>query len=158
MKMKIAPIRPSFLDLVRREGIDDLGQPVKRVVAEGGEPCRDVLRRAVAGEALILASYSPFAKPGPYREFGPVFVLATPDIEAVDHDRLPMDPGADSSYLKKQFVLRAYGEDESILDAVMVTPGDADLVVERLLSAADVAFIHARFPLYGCFAARIERG
>ncbi|HEU4888644.1 MAG TPA: DUF1203 domain-containing protein, partial [Thermoanaerobaculia bacterium] len=55
----IAAIPESFLQRVRSEGIDDLGQPVKHVIAQGGEPCRDVLRRATAGEPLILASFTP---------------------------------------------------------------------------------------------------
>jgi hypothetical protein len=50
------PLRDSFLLKARSEGVDDLGQPVERWVAEGGEPCRDALRRARPGEALILAS------------------------------------------------------------------------------------------------------
>jgi len=63
----MAPIPAHFLQSVRTEGIDDLGQPAKHVVATGGEPCRDVLRRAAPGEPLILASFSPFSKPGPYK-------------------------------------------------------------------------------------------
>lgn len=57
---KILPVRDDFLARARSEGIDDLGQPVERMFATGGEPCRDSFRRAEAGEALILASYCPF--------------------------------------------------------------------------------------------------
>jgi hypothetical protein len=70
MPITIAPIPIAFLNRVRHEGLDDLGQPVKRVEAQGGEPCRDVLRRAQPGEQLILASFTPFTKPGPYHEIG----------------------------------------------------------------------------------------
>ena len=79
----IAPLPELFLQRLRSAGIDDLGQPVKRLVAEGGEPCRVVLRRARAGERLILASFTPFTAPGPYKEYGPVFVLADSKGEAV---------------------------------------------------------------------------
>ena len=69
MKIQIAPLPEEFLTRVRTQGIDDLGQPVKRLVSvEGGEPCRDVLRRALPGEELILASFSPFGQVGPYHE------------------------------------------------------------------------------------------
>src|SRR6266852_6401185 len=85
----IAPIPAAFLNRVRIEGLDDLGQAVKHVEAEGGEPCRDVLRRAQPGEKLILASFTPFTKPGPYHEYGPVFVLAEDGNEPVHRDRLP---------------------------------------------------------------------
>ena len=56
MNYKITPIRSDFLIKVREAGIDDQNQPVVTQVAMGGEPCRDVLRRANVGEALILAS------------------------------------------------------------------------------------------------------
>ena len=70
MKYQITPIRKDFLIKVRESGIDDQNQPIVHFIAEGGEPCRDVLRRAVAGEELILASYCPFSKPGPFKEYG----------------------------------------------------------------------------------------
>ena len=80
-----------------------------------------------------------------------MFVLANAE-EAAARDRLPLD-----GYLRSQFVVRAYGADESILDAAMVTPGDATDTIERFFASDDVAFVHARFPVYGCFALRIDR-
>jgi len=153
MQINIAPVPAAFLDRARSEGIDALGQPVRRVVAEGGEPCRDVLRRARAGEELILASFSPFREEGPYREFGPVFILADASAEGVPRKALPVTQG----YLRDRFVLRAYSPREEILDAAMVTPAETEETIERFLANPDVAFVHARFPLYGCFACRIDR-
>lgn len=151
MSIRIAPLPERFLQKVRREGIDDLGQPVKRLVAAGGEPCRDVLRRAAAGEELILASFTPFSKAGPYKEYGPVYVLAD-DGESVGSAVLPTD-----GYLRERFVIRAYSEAEEILDAAMVTPDEAPAAVERFLGRGETAFLHVRFPTYGCFACRVER-
>ena len=54
-------------------------------------------------------------------------------------------------------MIRAYSNAEEIRDAAMVTRDDAADVVDRLLAREDVAFLHARFPTYGCFALRIER-
>lgn len=152
--MTIAPLPEAFLRRVRNEGIDDLGQAVKliRSVA-GGEPCRDVLRRARPGEELILASYSPFAKEGPYHEYGPVFVLAHASEEDVPRDALPIAAG----YLRDQFVLRAYSHAEEIHDAALLGPNDASETLARFLENPEVAFVHARFPVYGCFACRIDR-
>lgn len=152
----VAPIPQRFLDRVRNEGIDDLGQPVKRVVAEGGEPCRDVLRRARAGEALILASFSPFSKPGPYKEYGPIFVLAEPSEEAVTRDALP-SAGAPAGYVREQCAVRAYSVDEEIIDAALIRATELEETVERFLASSDSAFLHVRFPAYGCFAFRIDR-
>ena len=148
--MTIAPIPDAFLERVRSEGIDDLGQPVKRVVAEGGEPCRDVLRRAVAGEELILASFTPFTKSGPYKEYGPIFVLANPSRES---ESVRLQTG----YLREQFAIRAYSEAEEIVDAALVKANDFEETVQRFFASENTAFLHVRFPSYGCFALRIDR-
>jgi hypothetical protein len=153
----IAAIPEIFLHRVRTEGIDDLGQPVKHVIAKGGEPCRDVLRRATAGEPLILASFTPFSKPGPYKEYGPIFVLARPDEEAARRDELPQ-AGGPADYLREQFVIRAYSPAEEIVDATLVKAPELAATVERFLASDDIAFLHVRYPAYGCFACRIDRG
>jgi hypothetical protein len=160
MTIHIPPMPQAFLDRVRNDGIDDLGQAVVRRVAQGGEPCRDALRRARPGEELILASFSPFTASGPYHEYGPVFVLARPAAEAAARDLLPLEPlshGWPEGYLRDRFVLRAYSAADEILDAAMVTPAEADETVKGFLRRPEVAFVHARFPLFGCFACRIDR-
>lgn len=151
----IAAIPTDFL-MRARAGFDALDQPVRRVEAQGGEPCRDVLRRARAGERLILASFSPFSKPGPFREFGPIFIRETADEDAPSLDRLPNAGGADD-YLQHQFVVRAYSAEEEIRDAVLVAAGEFEPAVDRLLAEPATAFLHVRFPTYGCFALRIDR-
>jgi len=154
--LNVLPMPEDFLQRVRQTGLDDLGYPVHRMIsAEGGEPCRDALRRAYPGEELILASFSPFTQAGPYHEYGPVFVLANPDPTPLTLDTLPIF--GETPYLRKQFALRAYSHYESILEAELVTPDTAYATIERFFSRDDVAFVHARFPSYGCFACRIDR-
>lgn len=155
IRARVAAIPSEYLNQVRTEGRDALGQQVKRVVAEGGEPCRDVLRRAEKGEELILASFSPFEKPGPYHEYGPIFVLANESTEAIDRGQVPA--GNDGNYLQQRFAIRAYSENEEIVDAALVEPGDAQETVDRFFARADTAFLHVRFPSYGCFACRLDR-
>ncbi len=152
----IAPIPEAFLNRVRRDGIDDLGQSVKFVEAQGGEPCRDVLRRALPGERLILASFTPFTKPGPYKEYGPIFVLADNLAEQVNRKALP-PTGSPTDYLRQQFVIRAYSAAEEIVDAALVNATDIGATIDRFLGSDDVAFLHVRFPAYGCFACQIDR-
>ena len=154
--LRIAAIPDQFLHRVRTEGLDDLGQPVKRVIAKGGEPCRDVLRRARAGEELIVASFSPFQKIGPYREYGPIFVSAHATGEAPRLDALPRAGGA-NDYLREQFVIRAYSDAEEIVDAEMVRAPELGERVAHFFASADTAFLHVRFPTYGCFALRVDR-
>ena len=155
LRGRIAPIPAEFLHRVRIDGRDALGQPVKRVRATGGEPCRDVLRRAREGEDLILASFSPFTKEGPYHEYGPVFVLANPSDERVDLRAIEI--GTDSTYLRGQFAIRAYSAGEEIVDARLVEAPVAQDVIDKFFARPDTAFVHVRFPTYGCFACRIDR-
>jgi Protein of unknown function (DUF1203) len=155
-RIKVAPMPAAFLTRARAEGVDDLGQPVKRTVARGGEPCRDVLRRARPGERLILASFSPFSKPGPYHEYGPVFIFENAEPDAIREDELPPIDSPDD-YLREQFVIRAYSADEEILDAELTRAADIGLTIDRFFDSPATSFLHVRFPTYGCFALRIDR-
>lgn len=148
--MYIARLRDSFLTRARIDGFDDLDQPVERCHAKGGEPCRDALRAARPGEALILASYSPFSVRGPYREFGPIFILAEAEPDAADRAVLP------TPYFKTTFALRAYSHDERIIDARLTPLAEAGLNIAMLLALPDTAFLHARFGAYGCFGCAIH--
>jgi hypothetical protein len=154
--MQIGSIPESFLNRVRSTGLDDQGQPVKRVIADGGEPCRDVLRRARTGEHLILASFTPFTKAGPFKEYGPIYVLANASDEDVRREGLP-PAGQDTTYLRQQFVVRAYSDAEEIRDAAFVNAPDFAATVDRFFAVGQTAFLHVRFPTYGCFALRIDR-
>ena len=157
LPVTVAPIPAAFLNRRLAHGLDDLGQPVKRVTAQGGEPCRDILRRARPGEKLILASFTPFTKPGPYHEYGPVFVLEEESAEQAVRDRLPAYGTADA-YLREQFVVRAYSQDEEIVDAALIAASDFESTIDRFFQDAGIAFLHVRYPTYGCFSCRIDRG
>jgi hypothetical protein len=111
---RVVPLKDGFLDRVRHSGLDDQQQAVERSVAIGGEPCRDVLRRALPGEDIILASYCPFELAGPYKEYGPIFVLATHREAPCALHALPIGDG--NAYFKRPFVLRAYSRAERIVD------------------------------------------
>jgi hypothetical protein len=157
MRYQITPIRNDFLINVREAGIDDQNQAVMHIIAKGGEPCRDVLRRAKPGEYLILASYCPFIKSGPYKEYGAVFVLKHQSDEAFDIDTLPLPTGSPSDYFGDNFVLRAYDNNEAIVDARIATLLNAELIIDEFLAQKKVSFIMARFTAYGCYALKLER-
>ena len=149
----LGALRAGFVEQVREREIDDLQQPVVRSVARGGEPLRDLLRRALSGEEIILASYCPFDRAGPFREFGPIYVSARGgqrESEWIFSRRL--DPALD--YFQRQLTLRAYGFDGAIADATIIDFSAAPEQLERFLGRNDVEFVDARFPSYGCFAAR----
>lgn len=157
MNIHLQAIPQHFLAQVRESGRDDQDQPVQRLIAKGGEPCRDVLRRALPGEAVILASFSPFTQRGPFKEFGPVFVLANASDENVRRDVLPLADGPQGRYFNRQFVLRAYDHAGAISGAELVETDTAENVLDAFLAQEEVAFVDARFPTYGCFACRIVR-
>lgn len=157
MSHRIAPLPPRFIRQVRETGLDDLGQSVEVSVAAGGEPCRDVLRRARPGERILLASFSPFAVAGPYREFGPVFLLAESGESEMVASNLSRLHGANGEYFAERLTLRGYSASERIVDARLVSSSEAEAELQRLFANPEVAFVHARFPVYGCFACRIER-
>ena len=150
---RIIPLPSAYLQKAR-SGIDDLGQPVERHLAAGGEPLRDCLRRARPGEAILLASYCPFTAAGPYKEYGPVFVSSAGG-EAPAMDRLPLH--GETPYLGASFVLRAYSPEERIVDACLSSPQAAAADLDVFLARSEVAFVLARFPTYGCYALRMER-
>ncbi|HCA26403.1 MAG TPA: DUF1203 domain-containing protein [Betaproteobacteria bacterium] len=159
MKIAIRPMREDFLLKVREANLDDQNQKVVRLTADGGEPCRDVLRRARPGEELILASYCPFTIAGPYKEYGPVFVLTSPSTEVVDYQSFPLPKGSPTDYLREQpFVLRAYSKAENIVAAELLEPSSAQAVLNTLFEDSQVAFILARYAAYGCYSFRVERG
>jgi hypothetical protein len=152
----IAPIRAEFLRRARENGLDDQNQPVVRTVAEGGEPLRDLLRRARLGEEIILASYGPFSRVGPFREFGPIHVSAAggpaePDLLFRRRVESALD------YFQGQLALRAYRHDGAIGDAALVDFESAPRQLDEFLGRAEIEFVDARFPAYGCFAARFAR-
>jgi len=157
MTYKIKPIREDFLNKVRVKGIDDLNQKVVYLLADGGEPCRDVLRGARAGEKLILASYCPFKQNGPYKEYGPIFVLAHESFEDVNYQELPISGISKQNYLAQSFVLRAYNKHEQIIAAKVVKEEESKNVLIQLLENNNTDFVLARFTAYGCYALRLEK-
>jgi hypothetical protein len=158
MKYTIQSIPQDFLDRVRNRGIDDLGQPVRRFVsANGDEPCRDVLRMARPGEEVILASFSPFAAIGPYREYGPVFVLGNGTSEDVARNVMPRSRQDPDGYVGTHLAIRAYAPHGDILDSAVLESGHAEDQIQTFLSRPEVDFVDARFAGHGCFAFRVKR-
>jgi hypothetical protein len=156
LSFTVSPLRAAFLQQVRRSGRDDQQQPIVRQTAEGGEPLRDLLRRARPGEEIILASYCPFTQSGPFREFGPIYVSTAggaPEPQFLFDRRLD---SADD-YFRDQLTLRAYNRAGAIAAAAIVAFAVAPAQVETFLAEAEIDFVDARFPIYGCFAARFVR-
>lgn len=155
MAWQLHTLHPRFLVQTRQQGLDDLGQPVCRLLAAGGEPLRDSLRRAGPGEAILLAAYSPFPAAGPYKEYGPVFLAAdatgdrVPDLAAV------LANGHD--YLGAQMALRAYDAAQTLCDAVIVPRTGLAAQLAAWADRAEVQTLMLRFAAYGCYALQLRR-
>lgn len=140
--------------------LDDAGHAPEIIVdSDGGSPLRCCLRLSRPDETLLLASYAPLrrwalstgADPGPYNELGPVFLHAEP-CAGPDSDEWPAE-------LRGQpRVLRAYDARGRIVGGAVVVEGAApEPVLADVLDNPDVAFVHARALVHGCFTFAVER-
>lgn len=140
---------------------DDSGSlPEPIVEREGGSPLRCCLRSSGRGEDMFLVSYAPLRRwavetsvdPGPYLETGPVFIHAQA-CAGPEGDGWPED------YRGLPRVLRAYGANGRIRGGAVVPDGDTDpeRFVAEMFADPQVAFIHARALVFGCFTFAIER-
>jgi Protein of unknown function (DUF1203) len=160
---EVRAIAPEVLAGLRNS--DDAGNvPVLLTDTEGGAPLRCCLRRIRPGEHVALVSYAPLrrwaretgAEPGPYDEVGPVF------IHAAECDG-PAGTGYPASFATSARVLRAYGENGSILGGRLVDPAPdgSPVAVESALAEmfADpaVALVHGRALEFGCFTFEVRR-
>ncbi|MFV2008316.1 MULTISPECIES: DUF1203 domain-containing protein [unclassified Micromonospora] len=152
MSFVISPIPPERLKAMRHDGADDAGERFEAFVAEeDGAPLRCCLREARAGEHLALIAYRPEGTAGAYREIGPVFVHAAPCEGYAERDTYP-DP-----FRHRRQVFRAYDHTGRIADAIIVEGVHAEAGIDQLLAYPDVATVHSRNVLYGCYMFTIDR-
>jgi hypothetical protein len=146
---------PRRLDAMRQRGADEFGHPWAPRTAQGWEPLRCCLRKAVAGEDIALISYSPWPLPwsSPWSEAGPVFVCfhdcpGYPDTDHYppallrQHALLnPFDPQGARAYRHIRFV-----EPDQ----------DHESAVRTVLGQPDVAFLHVRSAVAQCFTFEVR--
>jgi len=155
--MRVEPLEYQFLATLKTRQLDAQNEPPLVLIAKGGEPLRDIFRRAVVGEEILLASYSPQHHQSPYKEFGPIFVSKTcMQNQKADLSTLITDH-TESAYLGTQFVVKAYNDDEHIVVADIATKTTAMNKISEYLMFDDVAYVQLRFAAYGCYAAKVTR-
>ena len=154
MSFKVTGLSPEpFLHLfgLSDEALAAVG--VQRIVATEGSglPDRVELRDAEPGETLLLVNYTHQPAHTPYRSSHAIFVLegATAPVEVAD--RLP------EALRSRLLSLRAFDRDHMMVDADVVEGGEAEGLIDRLLSDPSIAYIQAHYARRGCYAARIER-
>jgi hypothetical protein len=154
----VRAIEPTVCDELR--ACDDLANaPEVRLDTEGGNPLRCCLTLSRPGEQVMLVSHAPLrrwaaahaANPGPYLEIGPVFLHPT----RCDG---PSGAGYPDAYRGLPRVLRAYDADGRIIGGTIVDgAADPEPVIEAIFDDDQVAFVHARAPVAGCFTFWIDR-
>lgn len=152
MSFVVTPLASDVAEAALRAGRDEYGNALApELQTTAGNPCRHCLRRAKAGESLVLFSYSPFDVRNPYKEVGPVFVHADGCERYAATDRLPED------FLNRPIVLRGYDNEQRIARVSVVVDNATEARVEELLADPSIAYVHARSFTHGCYLFRIDR-
>ena len=147
-------IDPTIAERFRATGIDDRGNPVKRMTAtaDGGFPCRVCLTYARPGEEMLLGSYN-LPKPlGLYWTPSPIFVHAEPCTPYDGADEV-VDIVRNNALVS----VRAYDAGGMMVDADLADGTAVEVLCEKLLARADIAYLHVHNAKPGCYAARVER-
>jgi hypothetical protein len=148
------PIDPLRLAAMRDAGADEFANPWTLRPAEGWEPLRCCLRRALPSEPTALICFTPWTSPSPWAEAGPVFVHHDACSGYADTHRYP-EAFLDSPSIVNPFDhsgARAY---EHI---TFVEPDeDHEAAVRAVLGRDEVAFAHVRSATAGCFTFAVRR-
>ncbi|KJV24927.1 DUF1203 domain-containing protein [Luteibacter yeojuensis] len=125
---------------------------LRRVATDDtGYPERIELRNASKGDSLLLVNYTHQPAAGPYHASHAVF-LREGAMEAVQVvDEVP------EVLACRMISLRAFTKDDLIDHAVLVDGRQLDEAIRRMLGVQSVAYVHAHYAAYGCFAAYVDR-
>ena len=124
----------------------------RRVVADAplGFPCRVSLDDAQPGETLILVNYEHQPAPTPFRASHAIFVReGVRPVATVDE----MPP----ALRRRLLALRAFDDSGMMLAADITEGSEAGALIARLFEDPSIAYLHAHYAKWGCYAARIDR-
>jgi hypothetical protein len=154
MTYQITGLDPSpFAHLIGRSDEELAAYGAVRMTADAkpSYPCRVTLDDADIGETLLLVNHVSHDGDNPYRATHAIFVSEGATEATSFSDEIP--PALDRRILS----LRAFDADGMMTDAALAQPGEADLIIRRLLADPQVDHIDAHNAIRGCFAARVER-
>lgn len=124
----------------------------RRVVADAplGFPCRVSLDDARPGETLILVNYEHQPAATPFRARHAIFVRQ--GVEPV------VSIGETPPALRRRLLaLRAFDSDHMMVAADIVEGAEAGSLIETMFEDPAIAYLHAHYAKWGCYAARIDR-
>jgi hypothetical protein len=116
-----------------------------------GYPCRISLKDAAVGERVILLNFEHLPGATPYRSSHAIFVRDGAERAAPAVDEIP-------DYLERRLLsVRAFDAARRMTAAEVTEGRDARGVLERLLAASEVDFLHVHNARQGCYLARVVR-
>jgi hypothetical protein len=140
-----------FADLFALSEAELERRNARRIIADGdGYPCRVSLTDAAPGDAVILLNYEHHRVASPFRSSYAIYVREseqTFDACNVVPDQLR----------RRMLSLRGYDAEGMLRQAELVDGVHLERGIEALFASQDVAYIHAHFAKFGCYAALIER-
>jgi hypothetical protein len=154
MSFRITGLSPEpFRHLFGLSDDELAGKGIRRYVASpgGGFPDRIEMRDAAPGETLLLLNYTHQPADTPYRASHAIFVREGAQERYDRTDEVP------EVMRRRVLSLRAFGNDDFIVDADVVDGTKAEGVIQRLLDNPKVAYIQAHYAKHGCYAGRIDR-
>ncbi len=148
-------IDPAIAERFRATGLDDRGNPVKRMTAtnDSGFPCRVCLHYAKPGEEMLLGSYNLPKPQGLYWTPSPIFVHAEPCTPYEGADEI-----VDIVRHNALVSVRAYDADGMVLyDLGQVSDGtEVDAPLARALGDVRTSFVNIHTARPGCLLCRVE--
>ncbi len=145
------PVRD--LERIRARGLDDFNNAV--VVStnqdKDGIPLRCCLRGAAVGERVALIAFQPSAVGGAYAAVGPIFIHADSCAGYEDNDAYPV------GFRPRRQLFRAYDVEGRQVDNQIVWGQQAETAIAKLFARPDIAYLHTRNHLAGCYMFTIAR-
>ena len=154
MTYRISGLEPSQFSHLFGLSDDELArQGAVRIIANGQRafPCRVQLDDAQAGEPLLLVNHVSHDGNNPYRASHAIFVSETAPEALSYADEIP------PALHRRILSLRAFDGAGMMVDAALAQPGEADLLIRKMLDNDVVDHIDAHTAIRGCFMARAER-
>ena len=154
MAYRIRGIDPTdFLPLYGLGEAELKARGIRRVIAgdDTGYPERIELRNARHGDALLLLNFTHQPAAGPYHASHAIFVREGATTAAELADEVPEVMG------RRMISLRGFNREHLIDHAVLVDGRQLDEAIRRMFGTASVAYAHAHYAAYGCFAGYVDR-
>ena len=153
-RFRCVPIDTDVAERFRATGLDEGGNPVRRMIAPAtGFPCRVCLRDAAVGEPVLLGSYHLPRPRGIYWTPSPIFVHAAPCTPFAAVGTVP-------EIVRGRLVsVRAYDDgDQCLYDLGHSGEGGGiDAPLAHALADKRTAFVNIHTAKPGCLLCRVER-